>query len=112
MLLVDHRLHRYGLTNIQSHAGSYCCCIQLLLPFLNTGPGHTLGGYNRTVAEDYLVSALLHCLIWRRISRSNCRSARFGSNRTWLKCFWNHDLLLWKGEDDDHEEKWDVLKII
>jgi hypothetical protein len=30
-----------------------------------------------------------------------------------LKCFWNHDLLLWKGEDDDHhEEKWDVLKII
>ena len=37
--------------------------------------------------------------------------ASFGSNRTWLKCFWSHDLLLFNGEEDDHEKNCEVPNI-
>jgi len=38
ILLVDHRLHQYGPTNIWSHAESYYCCVWFHLLFLYVWP--------------------------------------------------------------------------
>jgi len=76
--------------------------------------GHIFGGCNCCVAVDQVVSALLlYVRRWRRqVGCSACCSARFGSNRTALRCLWRHDLLLCKGEEDDDKKKWEVLRNI
>ena len=90
----------------------YSCCFQLYILFLNGHPGSFFGGYKCSVTVNWLVSSLLLCLTgWRNVC-SAWRSARFVFNCAWLKYFWSHDLLLWNGEEDDNEKKWEVRKII
>jgi len=43
ILLVECRLHRYGLTHIRSHAASYSCCFRFYVVLSNVHPGSYFG---------------------------------------------------------------------
>jgi len=59
--LVDGCSRRYGYTHKQMHAGSFSCCFRSYRRFQMCILGHIVSGCIRSIAVDWLVSALLLC---------------------------------------------------
>ena len=92
------------LPNIAGSGFTYHCQMCML--------GHIHGGCNCSIMVHLQVSALLFWFSRWLIGWSASCSSQLRSNRAWLTCFWSHDVMMWKGEQDDIKKKWEVLRNI